>query len=131
MLENFDALKGQVLKSIKGKVGGDEIVFELLDGEKYELFHDQDCCESVYVEDIVGSLEDLVGQEILLAEEVIQTTNEDIPSDHIPKYQDYFQWTFYKLSTNRGSVTIRWHGESNGYYSVSVSWRKVPDYYRN
>jgi len=74
--------------------------------------------------DINGDLEDLIGSEILLAEEVTNE-NENPEGVEVPKYQESFTWTFYKLSTIKGSVTIRWYGESNGYYSESVTFESV------
>lgn len=91
---------------------------------KYEMYHDQDCCESVYLEDVVGDLEDLYTQ-IIKAEEV--TNREDkAPTDDEdgwegPEGPESYTWTYYNLATHQGYVQFRWFGSSNGYYSESVS----------
>lgn len=36
-------------------------------------------------------------------------------------FSDYF----YKFSTIKGSVTVRWCGTSNGYYSTRVKFKKI------
>lgn len=95
------------------------IIFTTDTGEQYRMYHMQDCCESVYIEDICGDLNDLIGSPIVVAEEV---TNHDSPKH---SYLDSFTWTFYKFRTNKGDVTIRWYGESNGYYSESVTIEQV------
>ena len=71
----------------------------------------------------MGNLDDLIGVRVLMAEVV---TNEDENPDgvKVPEYQESFTWTFYKLATIKGYVTISWYGESNGYYSESVSFIK-------
>lgn len=99
-----------------------ELIFKTSEGETFRMFHDQDCCETVYLQDIEGELQDLVGSEILLAEEI----SGDTPADFKFEYQpDSYTWTFYKFATNKGHVTLRWLGESNGYYSESVTFEKV------
>ena len=115
-------LLGKTLKSATGKVGDDEIIFETTNGEKYKLYHSQDCYESVRVEDICGELSDLVGSPITQAEE--NSSNEN-PAGVTKAYQDSFTWTFYRLATAKGQVVIRWYGESNGHYSESVNFEKV------
>lgn len=115
----FEDLTGKTLMKVE-RIGDDVIRFECEDGKTYQLYHSQDCCESVVVDDISGDLADLVGAPILLAEEA---TSEDDPPGYKHDYQPESQtWTFYKLRTIKGSVDIRWHGSSNGYYSECVDF---------
>lgn len=119
MEAKFKQLKDKVLIEIKGEKGNEEMIFKTDKGETYRMFHNQNCCESVIIEDICGDLSDLLNSPVLLAEE--STSNKN-PKGVKMGYQDSFTWTFYKLSTIKGSVTIRWYGESNGYYSEDVDF---------
>ena len=95
---------------------GNELLFHMKDGSYYRMYHFQDCCEDVSIEDIAGDLDDLVGSPLVRAEE--RTSKDfDTGSDR----DDSYLWTFYEFATVKGSVTVRWYGESNGYYSVSVN----------
>lgn len=100
---------------------GEYIAFLTEDGDEYRLTHIQDCCESVYVEDIVGDLKDLVGSPLLMAEEITS----DIDPKPLDNYDESYTWTFYKFATIKGSVDIRWYGYSNGYYSERVDFIKI------
>lgn len=90
-------------------------------GERWQMRHDQDCCESCSIEDIVGDLEDLVGAPIAIAEESTNSDGSGDPSN----YNESFTWTFYRLATVKGYVTIRWYGSSNGYYSETASFERI------
>lgn len=123
---DFSVLLGLTLISITTDDAGmsERIVFETTGGRRFELYHDQDCCEHVYVESIVGDLNDLLDYPILQAEEVQNPDDAPDPPPAISEY-DSSTWTFYKLATVRGYVTIRWFGTSNGYYSERVSFVEV------
>jgi hypothetical protein len=113
----YEDLIGHTMKSVTDT--GDELVFVREDGKKFKFFHEQDCCEAVRVEEIVGDLDDLIGSPIVQAEEV---TDEEYEKAHSDDCSDSYSWTFYKFATNKGSVTVRWLGQSNGYYSEDVSF---------
>ena len=119
---NINTLIGKTLIAITGEKYDDEIKFVTTDGETFKLYHEQNCCESVSVEDICGDLQDLVGSPIIQAEE---STSDENPDGIINTYQDSFTWTFYRLATAKGQVVIRWYGESNGYYSECVSFAQI------
>ena len=96
------------------------LLFVTEDGDKYYFYHEQECCESVDIDDIVGNLNDLVGSPILIAEGI---NNVDL-SPQVNRDESY-TWTFYKFSTIKGSVTVKWYGQSNGYYSERVDFKKL------
>jgi len=100
-----------------------DLIFKCDDGAEYKMYHDQYCCESVAIESIDGDILDLIGVPIVMAEEIADDSYEEShKSDYEP---DSCTWTFYKFATVKGYVTIRWYGESNGYYSESVDFEKI------
>ena len=120
---DWGLLVGRTVKDIIGATqGSDHVVFDFDDGSRLDLFHQQDCCESVYLADITGDLNDLRFTPLLMAEE---STSGARPADAaVPEYEPESQtWTFYKFATAKGYVTFRWCGESNGYYSETVAVR--------
>ena len=121
-------LVGKTLTEIKND--GDELIFICTTGEKYKMYHSQDCCESVSIEDINGDLNDLIGTPVLKAEEVSNykpTSEEDKQKTKAAEDYGSCTWTFYKFATIKGYVDIRWFGESNGYYSESVDFVKADE----
>ena len=127
-MEGIELLKGKVFTKVVN-INNDRIVFVVSDDEVYTMYHAQDCCENVSVDDINGDLNDLVGSEILVAEEV---SNREFEEAHANTEEGKSQleygsltWTFYKIATIKGYVDIRWYGESNGYYSESVNVRQL------
>lgn len=114
--KDISVLLGQTIVEIEGKKGEDEIKIKTKD-KNYLMYHEQDCCECVEIEDIIGDLDDLIGSPITIAEEVSQEGEDNEWGTST--------WTFYKLATIKGYVTIRWLGESNGYYSESVDFAEI------
>lgn len=121
----FSELKGKTIDKIVGlEKSSDEVHFYTSDGKHYIMYHDQECCESVMIDDVNGCVDDLIGSPITIAEE---RTSEENPEGVKVECQESFTWTFYTLATVKGYVNIRWYGESNGYYSESVDFQEVAE----
>lgn len=120
---NINKLVGQTIIHIE--TDSAKTVLKLFTMEKvFEFYHDQDCCESVSINDITGDFQDLLNTPMLVAEESSST---DVPSLAQYHSDEAHLWTFYKFATIKGWVDVRWLGESNGYYSIDVSL-KCRDY---
>jgi hypothetical protein len=117
MMADISELKGKTITKIVKSDDNDQLQFHV-GGDVYYMFHYQDCCEIVSIEEIIGDLDDLIGSPILEAE---CATNDAPAKDD---WDDLCLWTFYKIGTIKGHVSIRWYGASNGYYGVEVSFQK-------
>lgn len=118
-MTELSELIGKTLTSIKGcEAGSEEVELCFHDFSRYRLFHSQDCCESVWLEDVVGDPADLVGEVLVVCEE---SESEEKINGKPNAAPDEFLWTFYRFASRKGWVVLRWLGESNGYYSMGVS----------
>lgn len=124
----FEELLGKTIVDIQGAdVESEYILFACSDGSRYLMFHEQDCCESVTIEDVCGDIRRLLGNPLTKAEE--SNSGDDKSLDRGPHggyYDESHTWTYYHLATVKGYVDIRWYGESNGYYSESVDFAEIP-----
>lgn len=123
---NVSRLIGKTLVSADGEEFFADLVFTDTEGTKYFLGNrlEREGIEVsgwVHIADIAGDLSNLVGAEILQAEEVSSE----------PKGGDAIQsdrWTFYRFATRKGSVVVRFSdSDSDYYYSEWVDFMIYPE----
>jgi hypothetical protein len=107
---------GKVLQEVFVDEEDDYIIFTFDNGDQYKMCQLEDSCASVYIEDIAGTLGNLIGSPLTMAEEISEEDHEAHESG---------TWTFYKFATIKGYVTMRWYGASNGYYAEEVYLSKM------
>jgi hypothetical protein len=114
MIEQFKNMIGRTMVSCSGyEISSEQMTFTDSNGETFTFRHSQDCCESVGIDDVVGDISDLLYSPILGAEEISSEGSPAVGSES-------YTWTFYRFWTAKGTVTVKWLGTSNGYYSESV-----------
>lgn len=122
-MDEIQEMIGKTPVSITGSKDDDEIVFIFSDGSACRFYHVQDCCEIVIVEDVNGDWADLIGNPILEASE---RTSKEHDGTENSCWDESNTWTFYTFRGIGGTVDVRWHGASNGYYSESVYLHFTP-----
>ena len=110
-----EAFKNKKILSVSGfdLDNRDECLINFDNNEFIQIYHAQDCCEDVWLEDISGdtNLEGAIFYEII---------EKECNKDALNKGDDSFTWTFYTIRTSKGYLDLRWYGTSNGYYSESI-----------
>lgn len=123
-VEELSKVLGKIPEHI-WEIDNQELYIKFFDGYVLKMYHEQDCCETVVIEDVAGDWSDLVGKPLLVAD--IRTSREDPNIETVNNYwDDSNTWTFYTFRGNGGSVDVRWHGSSNGYYSEEVENYLLP-----
>lgn len=123
----FEEFIGKTVSAVEGcEVSSADIRFVCTDGSNYVMYHPQDCCKEVSLEDVNGNISDLIGTPITAAEGCSFGENGKNAEDmSLPYYHDEsFTWTFYTFGTAKGRVVLRWYGSSNSYYSESVYFKR-------
>jgi hypothetical protein len=119
----IEVLVGQTIKAVSPtelESGDKEITLTTIDpaGKEhtYRFYHEQDCCEHVAISKVKGDLTHLHNQPITATSENVTGGETCWGSQTV---------TVYTFTTAAGTVTVTWLGESNGYYSESVSFDEV------
>jgi len=126
---NFEDLLGKTLVEIKVVYENDDeddiINFKDTEGKEYQMFFPEtDYGFHGYLHDICGDLENLLNSPIVMAEESGEEENDDEDEGDLEYYEKtIMDWTFYKLATIKGYVTISWYSESLFYYTVPVYFK--------
>ena len=117
-------LVGKTLVSCDARVHYSFATFKDTEGVEYQLGNtsgrdDEYVTGEVWISDITGDLDDLVGSPITLAEEV---------SSEPVEGEDFDQWTFYRIETAKGMVVFRFEDNDTQYdfYSAWVDFAIYP-----
>jgi hypothetical protein len=124
-LENFrNWIKESKLKTVEvytdrhldenGEADISDVVFVNDKGEAYRMYHEQDCCECVIVNEIHA------GVEITDCEEFIFRSESEWGDSATHSFFKLI-WHVEKPWKRRCEITIHWLGTSNGYYGEGVS----------
>ncbi len=107
---------GRTITKVEGlELGETKICIYFSENEYIKMYHQQDCCENVDLDDICGNTE-LEGA--VFYELVEKKSNVELEAKY--EYEESWTWTFYTIKTSKGYLDLRWYSASNGYYSEEV-----------
>jgi hypothetical protein len=118
MTNDFFTLKDQTIRKIINLQDESDTLQIITDKYKYNLYHEQDCCEYVRLVKVIGDIDNILNEEIIFAEEDGGANDPDWYTDYS---NESHTWTKFVLGTKNANVEFWFLGESNGYYSEHIS----------
>lgn len=107
---------GRTITKVEGlELGETKIYIYFSEDEYIKMYHQQDCCENVDLDDICGNTE----LEGAIFYELVEKKS-DVELEAKEEYEESWTWTFYTIKTSKGYLDLRWYGSSNGYYGEGV-----------
>jgi len=127
-INEFKKMVGEIISEITLKTDDnnyEQLIFKTESGKIFKMFHENDCCEIVYLEDVIGGrLTDLLGETVV---------DVDIKTNSIKNNKNteiYIEYYFYEIKTNENTITLRWYGDSE-YYSAYVDFEEITENSQN
>lgn len=108
----FSDLVGKTITSIDG-LSSNHVVINTECGNTYQMHHEQDCCEHVYLKHVYGAECYVINEPIIYA----NSYTSDCSGEHGSGTR-----TTFTITTGSGSLILIWEGYSNGYYGEGVSF---------
>ncbi len=110
-----EMIVGATFKSVTVGPGNqpESVVFETEDGRTFQMYHEQDCCEYVYLKKIKGNVDSLIGRPVVKAS-----------VDYMHRGGGT-ETTFVIQVEKRGKVQFIWLGVSNGYYGETATFKET------
>jgi hypothetical protein len=112
---NIIAIEGKTVTNVRSETG--EVHITCSDGSVFKLYHSQACCESVSIQSGAEDLPKLIGKTITKVVETIDNNPDGVDTSG----GSATRTTFDFILLNAMPIKLVWLGESNGYYSESVS----------
>ena len=89
-----------------------------------KFFHAQDCCEVIWLDEVIGDLNAIANTQLRYIEITKSTEysiSQPINRPYIQCDDGYYtDWTFYTIQTDKDAVTLRFCGETNSQYALDV-----------
>lgn len=110
--ESTEVIGAGVITAIDVDEKEPALAFTMDDGSVFELYHEYECCESVCIDKMdIDDLKGAIGDG-LVTFKVKVTKGDDVTH------------TFVDVATKTHTATVAFKGESNGFYSETISMRR-------